>query len=78
MIHETSVFQYFEDDYLENNLGTIDNVITAYVGDYFSDTVQNQSTLSDEDLEDNGINKRSVKRKCINTYRNGCANSFRW
>ena len=42
---ETSVFQYFEDDYLENNaLGlsskTINNVITSYVGDYWSDTVE--------------------------------------
>ena len=41
---ETSVFQYFEDDYLENNPATINNVITAYVGQYYSDTVENQTT----------------------------------
>ena len=42
---ETSVFQYFEDDYLENNPGTINNVIISYVGDYWSDTVEGQHTL---------------------------------
>ena len=29
---ETSVFQYFEDDYLENNPATIDGIIQSYVG----------------------------------------------
>ena len=44
---ETSVFQYVLDDYLENNPGTINNVIQSYVGQYFSDTVENQTTLED-------------------------------
>ena len=44
-------FEYFERDYIENNPGTIDNTITAYVGSFFSDTVVSQATLSDEDLE---------------------------
>jgi len=39
-----SVFQYFEDNYLENNPGTVDDVITSYVGQYYSDTVSNQTT----------------------------------
>ena len=47
---ETSVFQYFEDDYLENNPGTINNVITSYVGDYWSDTVEGQHTLLDSEV----------------------------
>jgi hypothetical protein len=42
------VFQYFEYDYCENNPGTIDNVITAYVGQYYSDTVVNQKTIEDD------------------------------
>ena len=48
---ELDKFQYVDDSYLENNPGTIDNTITAYVGSYFSDTVVAQATLSDEDLE---------------------------
>jgi len=44
---ETSVFQYVLDDYLENNPGTINDVIQSYVGQYFSDTVENQTTLED-------------------------------
>jgi len=48
---ELDKFQYVDDSYLENNPGTIDNTITAYVGSFFSDTVAAQSTLSDEDLE---------------------------
>ena len=47
---ETSVFQYFEDDYLENNPGTINNVITSYVGDYWSETVEGQHTLLDSEV----------------------------
>ena len=47
---EVSVFQYFEDDYLEDNPGTINNVITSYVGDYWSDTVQGQHTLLDSEV----------------------------
>tara|TARA_B110000444_G_C18722776_1_gene539337 strand:- start:303 stop:611 length:309 start_codon:yes stop_codon:yes gene_type:complete len=42
------VFQYFEYNYCENNPGTIDNVITAYVGQYYSDTVVNQKTIEDD------------------------------
>ena len=41
---ETSVFQYVSDDYLENNPGTINGVIQSYVGQYYSDTVENQTT----------------------------------
>ncbi len=44
---ETSLFQYVLDDYLENNPGTINNVIQSYVGQYFSDTVENQTTIED-------------------------------
>ncbi len=44
---ETSVFQYVVDDYLENNPGTINNVIQSYVGQYYSDTVENQTTIED-------------------------------
>tara|TARA_B100001059_G_C17638652_1_gene478193 strand:+ start:414 stop:731 length:318 start_codon:yes stop_codon:yes gene_type:complete len=44
---ETSVFQYVLDDYIENNPGTINNVIQSYVGQYYSDTVENQTTLED-------------------------------
>ena len=44
---ETSVFQYVLDNYLENNPGTIDGVIQSYVGEFYSDTVQNQKTLED-------------------------------
>ena len=47
---EVSVFRYFEDDYLENNPGTINNVITSYVGDYWSDTVEGQHTLLDSEV----------------------------
>lgn len=47
---EVSVFQYFEDDYLEDNPGTINNVITSYVGDYWSDTVEGQHTLLDSEV----------------------------
>jgi len=35
---ETSVFQYFEDDYLENNPATIDDIIQSYVGLFYRDT----------------------------------------
>ena len=35
---ETSVFQYFEDDYLENNPATIDGIIVSYVGLFYRDT----------------------------------------
>jgi hypothetical protein len=45
---ETSVFQYFVDDYLENNPGTINNVIKSYVGQYYSDTVENQTTFNQD------------------------------
>ena len=48
---ELDKFQYIDDSYLENNPGTIDDTITAYVGSFFSDTVAAQATLSDEDLE---------------------------
>ena len=48
---ELDKFQYVDDSYLENNPGTIDDSITAYVGSFFSDTVAAQATLSDEDLE---------------------------
>ena len=44
---ETSVFQYFEDDYLENNPSTTSPII-SYVGHYFSNTVENETTF-DED-----------------------------
>ena len=44
---ETSVFQYFEDDYLENNPSTTSPII-SYVGQFYSNTVENQSTF-DED-----------------------------
>ena len=47
---EVSVLQYFEDDYLENNPGTINNVITSYVGDYWSETVEGQHTLLDSEV----------------------------
>lgn len=47
---EVSVFRYFEDDYLENNPGTINNVITSYVGDYWSETVEGQHTLLDSEV----------------------------
>ena len=39
-----------EEDYLENNPGTINNIIISYVGVYFSDEVLGQATLSDEDI----------------------------
>ena len=48
---ELDKFQYVDDSYLENNPGTIDNTIIAYVGSFFSDTVVGQATLSEEDLE---------------------------
>ena len=35
---ETSVFQYFEDDYLENNPATIDGIIQSYVGLFYRDS----------------------------------------
>ena len=41
---ETSLFQYFDDDYLENNPSTT-NPIISYVGQYFSDTVSDQDTF---------------------------------
>ena len=41
---ETSVFQYFEDDYLENNPSST-NPIISYVGQYFSDIVSDQDTF---------------------------------
>ena len=41
---ETSVFQYFEDDYLENNPSST-NPIISYVGQYFSDIVADQNTF---------------------------------
>ena len=44
---ETSVFQYFEDDYLENNPSTTSPII-SYVGHFFSNTVENETTF-DED-----------------------------
>ena len=44
------MLQYFEDDYLENNPGTINNVITSYVGDYWSETVEGQHTLLDSEV----------------------------
>ena len=43
-------FEYVADDYLENNPGTINNIIISYVGVYFSDEVLGQATLSDEDI----------------------------
>tara|TARA_Y100001973_G_scaffold62351_1_gene91502 strand:- start:80 stop:436 length:357 start_codon:yes stop_codon:yes gene_type:complete len=48
---ELDKFQYVDDSYLENNPGTIDNTIIAYVGSFFSDTVAAQATLTEEDLE---------------------------
>ena len=48
---ELDKFQYVDDSYLENNPGTIDNTIIAYVGSFFSDTEIGQATLTEEDLE---------------------------
>ena len=47
---EVSVFQYFDDDYLENNPSTTSPII-SYVGSFFSDTEIGQATLTEEDLE---------------------------
>lgn len=55
---ETSVFQYVLDDYLENNPGTINNLIQSYVGQYFSDTVENQFTQTDLNLLNPGVGTR--------------------
>ena len=44
-------FEYIEKDYIENNPATINNIIIAYVGSYYSDTVNGQKTLSDDDSE---------------------------
>tara|TARA_B100000902_G_scaffold157410_1_gene153621 strand:- start:223 stop:537 length:315 start_codon:yes stop_codon:yes gene_type:complete len=44
---EVSVFQYFDDDYLENNPSTTSPII-SYVGHFFSNTVENETTF-DED-----------------------------
>ena len=54
---ETSVFQYFDDDYLENNPSTT-NPIISYVGQYFSDTVSDQSTFEIEDEAPSGTGTR--------------------
>jgi len=55
---ETSAFQYVADDYLENNPGTINDVIQSYVGQYFSDTVENQFTQTDLNLLNPGVGTR--------------------
>ena len=49
---ELDKFQYVDDSYLENNPGTIDDVIISYVGDYWSDTVQGQHTQLDSEIEE--------------------------
>ena len=54
---ETSVFQFFEDDYLENNPSTTSPII-SYVGEYFSDTVSDQSTFEIEDEAPSGTGTR--------------------
>lgn len=54
---ETSVFQYFEDDYLENNPSTTSPII-SYVGEYFSDTVSDRSTFEIEDEAPSGTGTR--------------------
>ena len=54
---ETSVFQYFDDDYLENNPSTT-NPIISYVGQYFSDTVSDQNTFEIEDEAPSGTGTR--------------------
>ena len=38
-------FEYFKRDYIENNPGTINNIITSYVGSFYSDTTEGQSTM---------------------------------
>ena len=53
---ETSVFQYFEDDYLENNPSTTSPII-SYVGQYFSDTI-NKNTFQIEDEAPSGEGTR--------------------
>lgn len=37
-------FEYFERDYIENNPGTVNNVLVSYVGSYYSDTT-GESTI---------------------------------
>ena len=54
---ETSLFQYFDDDYLENNPSTTSPII-SYVGEYFSDTVSDQSTFEIEDEAPSGTGTR--------------------
>ena len=54
---ETSVFQYFDDDYLENNPSTTSPII-SYVGQYFSDTVSGQNTFEIEDEAPSGTGTR--------------------
>ena len=54
---ETSLFQYFDDDYLENNPSTTSPII-SYVGEYFSDTVSDRSTFEIEDEAPSGTGTR--------------------
>tara|TARA_B100000424_G_C22885982_1_gene471394 strand:+ start:85 stop:489 length:405 start_codon:yes stop_codon:yes gene_type:complete len=54
---ETSLFQYFDDDYLENNPSTTSPII-SYVGQYFSDTVSDQNTFEIEDEAPSGTGTR--------------------
>ena len=54
---ETSVFQFFEDDYLENNPSTTSPII-SYVGEYFSDTVTEQNTFKIDDEAPSGTGTR--------------------
>ena len=54
---ETSLFQYFDDDYLENNPSTTSPII-SYVGQYFSDTVSDQNTFEIADEAPSGTGTR--------------------
>lgn len=53
---ETSVFQFFEDDYLEDNPSTTSPII-SYVGQYYSDTI-NKNTFQIEDEAPSGTGTR--------------------
>jgi hypothetical protein len=54
--NETSIFQYVLDDYLEGNPGLVNNRISSYVGQFYSDTVLNEFTIFDT-IED-GVGTR--------------------
>ena len=53
---ETSIFQSVSDDYLEGNPGLVNNRISSYVGQFYSDTVLNEFTIFDT-IED-GVGTR--------------------